>query len=235
MSYAMEYQDRRIAAEAAASARAAFIRRTYAHLAVAILAFAGIETVLLQSVSPETIRGMFTGRFSWLLVLGAFMFVAWIADRWARSDASPALQYAGLGLYVVAEAFIFLPLLCLAYHFAPDAIPKAGAMTLTIFGGLTLAVFVTRQDFSYLRTVLCIGSCVAFGAILIAVLLGGGLGLWFSFAMVALASGFILYDTSNVLHHYRTDQHVAAALALFASIALLFWYILRIVLASSRD
>jgi FtsH-binding integral membrane protein len=46
--------------------------------------------------------------------------------------------------------------------------------------------------------------------------------------MIVLASGYILYDTSNVLHRYRTDQHVAAALALFASVAILFWYVLRL-------
>ena len=52
--------------------------------------------------------------------------------------------------------------------------------------------------------------------------------LLFCGALVILACGFILYDTSNVLHHYRTDQHVGAALELFASLALLFYYILRI-------
>jgi FtsH-binding integral membrane protein len=50
--------------------------------------------------------------------------------------------------------------------------------------------------------------------------------------MVAFAGGAILYDTSNILHRYNTNQHVAAALSLFASVALLFWYILRI--TSSR-
>jgi FtsH-binding integral membrane protein len=58
----------------------------------------------------------------------------------------------------------------------------------------------------------------------------------FCYAMVALASAAIIYNTSNVLHRYRTDQHVAAALALFAAVALLFWYILTIIMrASSRD
>jgi FtsH-binding integral membrane protein len=45
-----------------------------------------------------------------------------------------------------------------------------------------------------------------------------------------------MYDTSNVLHHYRTDQYVAASLALFASVAMLFFYVLRLVMAfSNRD
>ncbi len=65
---------------------------------------------------------------------------------------------------------------------------------------------------------------------------GMPMGIWFSGAMVVLAAGYILYDTSNILHKYRTDQHVAASLALFASVAILFWYILRIMISlSSRD
>jgi FtsH-binding integral membrane protein len=231
MSYPMEYVDHRIAAEAAADARAAFIRRTYGHLAGAILAFTLLETLLLQLVPEELLASMFSTRFSWLICMGAFMGVAYLADYWARSATSRPLQYAGLALYVVAQAVIFLPLLYVASTFAPDVIPKAGILTLTIFGGLTLAVFLTRQDFSYLRTFLSVASFVALGVIVVSLFMGGGLGLWFAAAMVVLACGFILYDTSNVLHHYRTDQYVAAALALFASVALLFWYILQIFLA----
>ena len=63
----------------------------------------------------------------------------------------------------------------------------------------------------------------------VAIITGGvSLGLWFSVAMVVLACGIILYNTSNVLHRYNTEQYVAASLTLFASIALLFWYILQI-------
>jgi FtsH-binding integral membrane protein len=63
------------------------------------------------------------------------------------------------------------------------------------------------------------------------ILIGFNLGLIFSGAMVVFAAGAILYQTSNVARYYRTDQYVAAALALFASVALLFWYVLRIFLA----
>jgi FtsH-binding integral membrane protein len=235
MSYALEYQERRIVAEAAADARAAFIRRTYAHLAFAVLAFALLETILLNVVPREAIAQMFSGRVSWLVVLLAFMGVSWLANWWAQSDTSPALQYAGLALYVVAEAVIFLPLLYVAaFLSAPDIIPKAGMLTMAVFAGLTFIAFTTRHDFSYLGSILWLASFLALGAILVSIFFGTGLGLWFSLAMVVVASGFILYDTSNILHRYRTDQHVAASLALFASVALLFWYILRILMAMNR-
>ena len=50
-----------------------------------------------------------------------------------------------------------------------------------------------------------------------------------------LACGFILYDTSNVIHRFRTDQHVAAALELFASLAYLFYHVLRILILLAGD
>jgi FtsH-binding integral membrane protein len=235
MSYMYEYGSQRIAAEAAGDARAAFIRRTYGHLALALLAFGLLETALVQLVPIDVIGSMLASRGSWLLVMVAFMGVAWVADFWARSSTSVGMQYLGLGLYVVAEALVFLPILSIAANFYPDdIIPKAGILTLALFLGLTITVFVTGHDFSYLRTILIIGSCLALGIIVISLFMGTSTGLWFSAAMVFLAGGFILYDTSNVLHHYRTDQHVAAALALFASVALLFYYILRLLMASNR-
>ena len=236
MSYGMDYG---LAAQSAESARAAFIRRTYAHLAGAILAFVAIETVLVQMVTPNQVMQLLgTSRFSWLIVLVAFMGAGWLAQTWAQSETSVGLQYLGLGLYVVAEAVIFLPLILVAVYFYPNQniLPTAGILTLAVFGGLTLSVFVTKKDYSALRPVLCVGCLIALGVIIAGVVLGFNLGLFFSFAMVALMSGYILYYTSQVMLHYRTDQHVAAALALFAAVATLFWYILRIVMAfSNRD
>jgi FtsH-binding integral membrane protein len=49
--------------------------------------------------------------------------------------------------------------------------------------------------------------------------------------MVALAGAAVLHDTSKVLHHFPEDRYVAAALELFASVALMFWYVLRLYLS----
>jgi len=228
-------------AELADSAeRIAFIRRTYAHVAGAILAFAAIEALIFTLVPAEQIV-RFTqslGGWSWLIFLGAFMVVSWIARSWASSDTSIQTQYMGLGLYVVAEAILFVPLLAIAQYFVRDPwlIPSAGVITVITFAGLSAVVFLTRADFSFLRMYLILGGLLGLGLIVCGVFMGLSLGIWFSAAMIALACGYILYDTSNILHHYRTDQHVAAALALFASVAMLFWYVIRILIAlSGRD
>jgi FtsH-binding integral membrane protein len=223
------------AAQAAADERAGFIAKTYAHLAGAIAVFIGLEAILLNLPGIENLVEMMIGtRYGWLVVLGLFMVVSWIADSWARSAVSPSTQYLGLGLYVAAEAVIFVPMLFIARRMDPHIVPMAGATTMVLFGALTTVVFITRKDFSFLRTILMFGGFAAFGLIAVAVLFNFTLGPIFTYAMIAFACGYILYDTSNVLHHYRIGQHIAAALALFASVALLFWYILRLFMSSRR-
>jgi FtsH-binding integral membrane protein len=227
-----------IAAQADVDERVGFIRKTYLHLAGAVFAFTAIEAVLLNLPQTEQLVGlMMGGRYSWMIVLGAFIGVSYLANYWANSATSLTTQYLGLGLYVVAEAVIFLPLLYIASEFGgPDVIPMAGLITLVLFFGLTLIVFLTRQDFSFLRIGLGIAGFAALGLIACSMIFGFQLGMIFTTAMIVFACGYILYDTSNVLHHYRIGQHVAASLALFASVALLFWYIVQLVMRlTSRD
>jgi FtsH-binding integral membrane protein len=224
------------AAYARPDARAQFIRRTYAHLALAMLGFLVLEYTLLSLPGIERLALTMTEGFNWLIVLGLFIGVSWIADYWARSDTSLGLQYVGLALYVAAQAIIFLPLMFVAVFVSndPTVIPAAGLITGLLFAGLTVVVFTTRVDFSFLRTVLVIGGFVALGLIVASFIFGFTLGVIFAVAMVGLAAGFILYTTSNIIHYYRTDQYVAAALALFAAVALLFYYVLWILLSLRR-
>ncbi len=229
------------AAQAAADARADFLTKTYLHLAGAIALFVGLEVVLLNLPIREQLVGlMMSSRISWLVVLGLFMVVSYVAEKWANSATSLGMQYAGLGLYVLAQAIIFVPLLFIAQEMELNKggsgwqmIGSAGGTTLALFGALTAVVFITRKDFSFLRGILMFGGFAAMGLIVVAILFNFNLGPIFIYAMIALSCGYILYYTSNVLHHYRIGQHVAAALALFAAVALLFWYILQLFM--SRD
>jgi len=232
-----------IAARAETSERADFIRKTYLHLAGAVAAFMAIEAVLLNApFAGKMAAFMFTGRWTWFVVLGAFMVVSVVAQKWAQSSTSVGTQYLGLGLYVVAEAVIFLPLLYIAnthftnVHDGWSAIQVAAVITGVIFGGLTAIVFVTAADFSFLRTGLMFAMFAALGIAVCSAIFHFNLGVPFVGALVVVAGGYILYHTSQVLHHYCIGQHVAASLALFASLALLFWYVLQLVMSlSSRD
>jgi FtsH-binding integral membrane protein len=224
-------------ANSPASERAAFIRRTYAHLAVALLGFIAVEYYLVHSSFAASLVTSMLGGMSWLIVLGLFMGVSYLANKLAASQTSQQMQYLGLGLFVVAEAIVFLPLLYIATFYAGEGlIATAGLMTLLLVGGITATVFITKKDFSFMGSVLSMGGFVALGFILCSMIFGFSLGLVFSSVMVLFAGGSVLYSTSNILHRYNTDQHVAASLSLFASVALLFFYILQVLMSlSSRD
>ena len=67
------------------------------------------------------------------------------------------MQYAGLGIYIVAESVIFMPMLLLAASAGgPTLISTAALMTLMLVTGLTVAVFATQSDFSWLGPILCV-------------------------------------------------------------------------------
>ena len=224
-------------ADAAPDTRAQFIRRTYAHLAIALLAFVGFEAVLLSSSFAQGLAlKILDLPFGWIGVLGAMMVVGWMASRMAHSMSKPT-QYFGLALYTFAEACIFLPLVMIALAISGDGtiLLQAGLMTGLLFIGLTSTVLITRKDFSFLKTALTVGGFVAIGLIICSIIFGFSLGLLFSAGMVVFAAAAILYTTSNIIHHYHEEQYVGAALELFAAVALLLWYVLRILISLNQD
>ena len=215
--------------------RATFIRRAYMHLAGAVVGFIILSALFIFSGLGKMMLRMLmnSGQFGWLVVLGAFILVSMLATRLADNVESNQTQLIGLGIYVLAEALIFAPLLTLAAYINPAIIGAAGITTALLVGGLTFTAFTTKKDFSFMRSFLTMAGFIAFGAIIASIFMGFSLGVWFSAAMVLLCAGFVLYDTSNIIHHYPTDRPAGAALHLFASIATMFWYVLRIFM--SRD
>lgn len=220
-------------AEDSVESRSEFIWKTYAHVVGAILAFAAISVYFFQSGLSERFAVMMVG--NWWLVLGAFIIGGWAASHAAHRVASPAGQYAALAFFVFLEAVIFAPMLYFAYRINPAIIDSAAGVTLFGCAALIAVAMITRKDFSFLRGLLVWGGLLALGGIFGSFIFGfeSALGTWFSVAMIGLAGASVLYDTSNILHHYPKDRYVAASLELFASIALMFWYVLRLFM--SRD
>jgi FtsH-binding integral membrane protein len=219
-------------AELSAETRSTFIWRTYGHVAAAILLFAGIETYLFETgIAVPLAQSMLS--LNWLIILGGFMVVGWLATHVAHTVQSKPLQYVALVGFVVAQAIMFLPLLAIAISMQPGIVESAVGVTLLGTAGLTAVAFITRKDFSFLRSILVWGGILALVGIVASVLFGFAMGTWFSVAMIGFAGAAVLYDTSNILHHYPEDRYVGAALQLFASVALMFWYVLRLFM--SRD
>ncbi|HRJ70694.1 MAG TPA: Bax inhibitor-1 family protein [Terrimicrobiaceae bacterium] len=219
--------------ELSPDARGSFLVRTYSHLTAAILLFVGLEVWFFQTNIANAIVSAVSS-VSWLVILGGFMLLSWLATFLASPTVSRPLQYVGFFLYVLGQAIITVPLLFMANQVAPGAIASAAQATLGGFLLLTAVVVTTRKDFSFLRTFLVWSGIVALVAVVCAVIFGFDLGTWFSVAMVLLAGGSILYTTSSVMNDFPEDADVAAAIQLFAGIALMFWYVLRLFIGARR-
>ena len=238
------------------SDRVAFLRKTYTHLGIALIAFAGLTAFMMGYTSEFSLRWALWGSqgMNWLRVLGMFIGVNIGAQRLARAETSRGLQYLGLGLAVVMWSFLIQPMIWVAVlkfgnpaeilrpegvHVVLSAqaaavLGEATIITLAIFIGLTVTVFMTRKDFSFMRGILSICTFAALGTIVASILFGFTLGSLFSAAMVLLMSGYILYQTTLVMSYFRPTQHVAAALMLFATVVTLFLYVLDLVMSANR-
>ncbi len=215
--------------------RVAFYKKTYAHVAGGVLLFILFEYVLLQSSAVVSFMLSMMDGYKMLLLLGVFMLVTNYAESTALRTTDKNLQYLAYAGYVFAEALFFVPLVYMAVIYTQgfDVLQQAGIVTLTLFAGLSAVVLITKKDFSFLRSALTIGFFIAIGLVIAGVLFGFNMGLWFSVGMCVLAGGSILYQTSNLVHKFTTEDYIPAAIGLFASLMLLFWYVLRIFM--SRD
>jgi FtsH-binding integral membrane protein len=222
---------------AAAGERALFIKRTYLHVAGALVAFAGLLTLFVSSAPPEFVKFAMAGRGTWLVIMVLFMIGTGVASRMAQATLPMSTQYMGLGLMVLLQALIFTPLVWLvgAIDGNFSLIYQAAILTLALAAGLTLAVFVTGKDFSFLGGIVSMGAMIVIGAILVSCIFPITLGFWFCMGVIALMSAAILYQSSMVLHHYPTTGYVGAALAVYATIMTMFWYVIQALLLSRRN
>ena len=215
--------------------RVDFYKKTYLHVAYGVLVFILVEYLMLSSDAIVKLALSLTQGKMWFIMLGGFMLATSYAEKMAIKSHDRNKQYLGYLIYIIAEAFIFVPMLYIATTIdgGGQILKQASVLTLSLFTGLSAVVLFTKKDFSFMKRFLTIGFFIALGLIAAGLLFGFNLGLWFSVGMIVLAAGSILYQTSNLIHQYSTDQYVSAAIGLFASLMLLFWYILSIFL--SRD
>ncbi|HQR09578.1 MAG TPA: Bax inhibitor-1 family protein [Gemmatales bacterium] len=230
--------EQRVAADAALSERVTFIRRTYLHVSGALVALTIMLAALVNFVPDEVLRSVFGrgGSMGMLIILGLFWAVSFAARSMAQANKPIGMQYAGLALYTGMMAFMLWPAIWLSTNVAAynGILGQAVILTLALAAGLTVSVFVTKVDFSFLRSFIVVSMFIAMGLIVASILFKFDLGLLFSLAMVVLLSLCILYSTSNIMKHYPTNAYVAAALEIFSTVVVLFSYILNI-LMRGRD
>lgn len=211
--------------------RTRFMTRVYIRLLFGIAGFILVEYLLFTTGMAEAITGLVAST-NWLLILGGFMVVSWMANSFAYRASSPPVAYGGYALLIVANALLFAtPLWVAASTPALDGtITTAAQISLIAFAVLSFIAIRSAKDFSFLRPFLLWGGLLALGAIVASVLFGFTLGVWFPIAMIAFAGAAILYDTHKIYHRYPPHMETQAAMNLFSSIALLFWYVLQLVM-----
>lgn len=239
-----------VVADAPAADRAAFFRRTYGLVAIGFAAFAALLAIFFvgfdrqEGIAFALFSGLFSmmrslGGWSILLVMLAFWGATTVAQSLAFNRSSRGTQYAGLGLYVVLEALIFIPLIGYVILStkgnASTVLVPAGIVTGGMIAGLTALVFMTNLDFSFLKVAIILGSFAALAIVLVAAIAGLSLGAWFSIAMIVLMATVILYQTNEIKNTLETDQHVAAAFILFSSFVTLLFYVIRFFAGGRRD
>jgi uncharacterized protein len=218
--------------------RSEFMRGVYTNLVLGIVAFIGIEFVLLSDVLFATPPAAYITELvistNWLLILGGFMLVSWMASRLSVNARTPGQQWAGYGLLILANALLFATPLYIAANVpelaASNTIGTAALLTVVAFIGLSLVAVRSSKDFSFLGVLLKWGGILALIAIVAGVLTGTGLGTLFIVAMIGFAGGAILYDTQKIYRAFPPGTEVVAAMHLFSSIALLFWYVLQLLM-----
>ena len=212
--------------------RSEFLSRVYQHLLAAVVAFVAFEALLINlGIAREIYELVSGGGGRWLIVLGGFMVVNWLATNAAHDILNPSRQYAGLFGMAAGEALIFAPFLHYVFEVeggGTTTVLAAAVITAIGFAGLSAVALVTRADLSFLRPILLWTGVCALVLIVAALLFGFELGVWFSVAMIAVAGGSILYQTQTIMRRYPAEAYVGAAVQLFASVMLLFWYVLRL-------
>ncbi len=220
-----------------AERKSALVTRVYTKLTLSVLALALIEALVFALVGAEAVVAFTAhnvklagGLLLLLCIVGPMVGNAILARNPTRGK-----MYALLGYYVLLESAILLPLLAIAaVYFGTTIIWQACGLTAAMFVALSSAVFITRKDFSFLRSFLVFTGFAAIILIVLSMLFGFELGTWFTVALIFFACGYILYDTSNMLLYSQDDDDILCTISLFTSLMTLFFYILRLLMEVNR-
>ncbi len=210
-----------------------FYKKIYIHLASYVVIFALLSKVLFDVGFGYFILDILgESQFFWLAIMGGFWVSSRISDHFSEKLV-PNLSYLGPIIAIAAESIIFAPLFAYADYYHDGAIKNATYASLLIVSSLIGAVHLTKTNFEPLGLFLKLGSIIALGFIVASVIFDFSLGMAFSWAMLALATGYILYDTSQIIRVYKQEQHILASTRLLGSALFFFYYVLRIF--SSND
>ncbi|MHC4972667.1 MAG: Bax inhibitor-1/YccA family protein [Planctomycetota bacterium] len=227
-------KDTGFAIDAAVNERTRFIRRTYVHLVGELGAVALVTVLVLQTPALQRIAVALWNNL--LLYFAAVFGVTLLTRKLLEGRKSLAVQYAGAGIWVFFFGLLVAPLAMIAEaKFGSYEILGEGLiLTGCVFGGLTAYTFFTKKDFSYLGGFLTVASWTLVGVVVILSFGGFAASPLWSILWVLLLAGWVLYDTSRVMHRRHVDEYVAASAELLFDFVYMFIHIVFL-LMGSRD
>jgi modulator of FtsH protease len=215
------------AAQASVDERMGFVRKVYAlFFAATLFAIGGV--LLGVSIKPLTMFAFEHPIIMFLAMIGGVMGAQAVRHV-------PGLNLVALFAFTTFTGIVISPLIAVILRINPGSILAAGVLTVGIFGGLTAYVFISKKDFSFLRGMVTVGLIVVILAGVVNIFLGSGaLGFAVAAATLLLFSGFVLYDTSNIIRRYPVNEYVAGALSLYLDAFNIFLALLRILNSGRR-
>lgn len=201
------------------------LRNTYMLLSLTLL-FSGFTAAIsmLMNMPPMTYL---------ISVIGGMVIAMFVLPRFANSPAGIGIVFLitgllGFGLGPILTMYASLPN-------GGNIITLSLAGTGAIFMGLSAYVLTTRKDFSFLGGFLMVGFLLVLLAALANIFLQiPAMSLMISAVVIMVMSGFILYDTSRIIHGGETN-YVLATIGLYMTIFNIFISLLQILGIMGND
>lgn len=221
------------AIDAAVNERLGFLRKTYSLLTAQIL-IAGTIAALI--INTPALLDFALNLGNPIIYLIAVFALALGTRKMLEGTRPMGVQYAAAALWCTFLGALVTPFCAMAAAKTGsyEVVGQAFVLTSCVFIGITAYVLTTKKDFSFIGAGLWMASFAAMGIGLLLYFMGGSGGIWYSIMWIALMCGWILYDTSKVLHKYPVNAAVAASVMLLVDFVYLFIYILML-LTRSRD
>jgi uncharacterized protein len=213
-----------------------FLTKTYLNLLVGIGFFSLACYLLIISGAAGYIATLFSNIWISIGLLLLFSFSSTFFIGFTSRSNNPATQYLGLIGFAILQSIFVVPVIYYASMFGRNILPSALFFTLGFFLLMTGVVYATGVDFSFLRSFITFASIASLIVIVISVITGFNLGIFFTGFLIILSCSYILYDTSNIIRNYESHQPIPAATALLGSIIMLFVNIVQFMMQfSGRD
>ncbi len=194
------------------------LRNTYLLLSMTLLFSAAMAAVSMMFKVSHMV--------SLICSFGALGLIWLVLPKTANSSAGIGVVFAITGLLGFGLGPILNAYLSLAN--GPELIATSLGGTGVIFLALSAYVLTTRKDFSFMGGFLMVGLIIAILAMVANLFFQiPALSLALSGAIILIMSGFILFDTSRIIHGGETN-YINATVSLYLSIYNIFVSLLQI-------